>query len=127
MRELRRPIGFCNPYFDSFTPLSDIAEAAAMVDAFDLAPLHIRGSAVSMEVTRGFADDVVVGRAGAAPRARRARRCRCGWRCAAAAAASRTLTVRVPVPAGLRPGVAHPGHRGQRLRRSRTRTILLSS
>ena len=45
MRELRRPIGFCNPYFDSFSPLNDIAEAATLVDGFDLAPLHIRGAA----------------------------------------------------------------------------------
>ena len=103
MRELRKPIGFCNPYFDSFTSLSDIAEASTMVDAFDLAPLHIRGSAVSMEVTRGFADDVVVGaraphrvRAGSTVPVRVALRRRRGG--------SRSLTVGVPIPAGLRPG-----------------------
>jgi hypothetical protein len=102
-RELRRPIGFCNPYFDGFSPLNDIAEAATLVDGFDLAPLHIRGSAVSMDVTRGFADDVVVGaqppqhvRAGTTVPVRVALRRRGGG--------SRSLTVKVPIPAGVRPG-----------------------
>jgi hypothetical protein len=77
--------------------------ASAMVDAFDLAPLHIRGSAVSMEVTGAFADDVVVGarapervRAGSTVPVRVAVRRRGGG--------SRTVTVQVPVPRGLRPG-----------------------
>ena len=98
-----KPIGFCNPYFDSFTPLTDIGEAASMVDAFDLAPLHIRGSAVSLEVTRNFADDVVVGaqgprrvRAGSTVPVRVALRRRGGG--------GRSVTVQVPIPAGLRPG-----------------------
>jgi hypothetical protein len=103
VRELRKPIGFCNPYFDSFTPLTDIGEAASMVDSFDLAPLHIRGSAVSLEATRNFADDVVVGargpgrvRAGSTAPVRVALRRRGGG--------SRSLTIQVPIPAGLRPG-----------------------
>jgi hypothetical protein len=103
VRELRKPIGFCNSYFDSFTPLSDVAEAGTMVDAFDLAPLYIRGSAVSMEVTRGVVDEVVVGarapshaRAGTTVAVRVALRRRGGG--------SRTLTVKVPIPAGVRPG-----------------------
>jgi hypothetical protein len=104
VRELRRPIGFCNNYFDGFTPLSDIAEAATMVDAFDLAPLHIRGSAVSIEVTGAFDDDVIVAargprgvRAGSTVPVRIALRRRGGG--------SRTLTVQMPIPRGLRPGL----------------------
>ena len=103
VRELRKPIGFCNPYFDGFTPLSDVAEAGTMVDAFDLAPLHIRGSAVSMDVTRGVVDEVVVGarapshaRAGTTISVRVELRRRGGG--------SRSLTVKVPIPAGVRPG-----------------------
>jgi hypothetical protein len=103
VRELRKPIGFCNPYFDSFTPLSDIARAADLVDGFDLAPLHIRGVAVSLAAKRDFADDVIVG--ATAPRRARAgstvpvrvelRRRRDG---------ARSVTVQVPIPAGVRPG-----------------------
>jgi hypothetical protein len=103
VRELRKPIGFCNPYFDTFTPLTDIAQAAELVDGFDLAPLHIRGAAVSIELTRGFADDVVVGAsaphrvwAGSTVPVRVALRRRGG--------AGRSLTVRIPIPAGVRPG-----------------------
>jgi hypothetical protein len=103
VRELRRPIGFCNPYFDSFTPLTDIAAAADLVDGFDLAPLHIRSAGISLAVTRGFADDVIVG--ASAPR-----RARAGSTVSVQVAlrrrgdGARTLTVRVPIPAGVRPG-----------------------
>jgi len=107
VRELRKPIGFCNSYFDSFTPLNDVAQAATMVDEFDLAPLHIRGAAVSMEVTRGFADEVVVGaqaphdvRAGTTIPVRVALRRRGGG--------GRSLTVKVPIPAGGGPGGPPP-------------------
>jgi hypothetical protein len=103
VRELRRPIGFCNPYFDSLSPLNDIADAGTKVDNFDLAPLHVSGSAVSMEVRRGFASDVVVGaqapdrvRAGSTVPVRVALRRRGGEQ--------RTITVQVPIPRGIRPG-----------------------
>jgi hypothetical protein len=103
VRELSKPIGFCNPYFDSFTPLTDIARAADLVDGFDLAPLHIRGAAVSLAVTRDFADDVIVGASGP-------RRVRAGSTVPVRVAlrrrgdGGRSLTVRVPIPAGVRPG-----------------------
>jgi len=103
VRELSKPIGYCNPYFDSFTPLGDIAEASALVDGFDLGPLHIRRATVSAAVQRGFADDVIVGargpervRAGSTVPVRIALRRRGGG--------GRSLTVRVPIPTGLRPG-----------------------
>jgi hypothetical protein len=103
VRELRRPIGFCNPYFDSFTPLTDIARAADLVDGFDLAPLHIRGAAVSLAVRRGFADNVIVGASGP-------RRVRAGTTVPVRIAlrrrgdGARSVTVRVRIPASVRPG-----------------------
>jgi hypothetical protein len=103
VRELRKPMGFCNPYFDSFSPLGDIGTAATLVDSFDLPPLHVRGAAVSMELGRGFASDVVTDaevrgrvRAGSSARVRVSLRRRGGGR--------RTIDVDVPVPAGMRPG-----------------------
>ena len=106
VRELRRPLGFCNTYFDSFAALSGIAEAASLVESFDLAPLAIRGSSVSMAAERGVVDDVIVGaeapgrvRAGRAMRVRVALRRRGGL--------PRTVSFRVPVPRDLRPG-RHP-------------------
>ena len=103
VRQLRRPIGFCNTYFDSFAALSGVAEAGSLVESFDLAPLAIRGSSVSMAAERGVVDDVIVGangpgrvRAGRAMRVRVALRRRGG--------SPRTVGVRVPVPRDMRPG-----------------------
>ena len=103
VRELRRPIGFCNPYFDSFEAFGDVAEAASLVDSFDLAALHIRGAGVTIAAERGFGDQVLVGaqgpsrvRAGSTMEVRIALRRRGGGK--------RSVTARVPVPAGLRPG-----------------------
>ena len=36
--DARKSLGYCNPYFDAFTPLDDLIEAASLVDAFDLPP-----------------------------------------------------------------------------------------
>jgi hypothetical protein len=103
VRELRRPIGFCNPYFDIFEAMGDIGTAADLVDSFDLAPLHIRGAAVSLAVRRGVADDVVVAadalgqaRPGAKVPVRVTLQRRRGRR--------RTVRIGVPVPRDLRPG-----------------------
>jgi hypothetical protein len=101
--QLRRPIGFCNSYFDPFTALSVVAEAGSLVESFDLAPLGIRSVAVSAAAKRGVVDDVIVGakgprrvRAGEPIRVRVALRRRAGG--------PRTIGVRVPVPRDLRPG-----------------------
>jgi hypothetical protein len=103
VRELRRPMGFCNPYFDVFEAVLDVGRGASLVDEFDFAPLHIRGAAVSLAARRGVVDEVLVsadqvGRArrGASAPVRVALQRRGGGR--------RTVTVRVPVPRDLRPG-----------------------
>jgi hypothetical protein len=104
VRELNKPIRFCNDYFDAFTPLTDVLRAGALVDDFDLAPLHIGGAAVSMSLKRDFADDVLVSAdgprrvvAGSKIKVRVTVRRRGGGR-------SRTLTLRVPIPSSLKPG-----------------------
>ena len=33
-----KPLGYCNPYFDAFTPLDDLIAASSLVDAFDRRP-----------------------------------------------------------------------------------------
>jgi hypothetical protein len=106
VRQLRRPIGFCNPYFDVFEAMLDVGRAAGMVDRFDLAPLDIRGATVSMSARRGVVDDVLVAARplGPAQPGRRVpvrvtlQRRGGGGR--------RTVTVRVRVPRGLPPGPA---------------------
>jgi hypothetical protein len=104
VRELRRPIGYCNPYFDGFSMLGDVTDASILVDTFDLAPLHVTAAGVSIAASRGVIDEVIVGaraRGTAQPGSRvpvRVELRRHGG-------GRRSLTVRVPVPRDLRPGL----------------------
>jgi hypothetical protein len=103
--ELKKPIGFCNDYFDPFTGLTDVLRAGGMVDAFDLAPLHIRGAAVSMALKRNFADDVLVKAEGPQRVVRGSKvKVRLTVRRRGGGGSSRTLTLRVPIPSDLKPG-----------------------
>ena len=78
VRELRRPMGFCNPYFSVDDAVADLSQAGGMVDFFDLAPLHVERASVGVRArTRREA-----GRASCARAARgapaRARASACG-------------------------------------------------
>jgi hypothetical protein len=103
VRQLRKPFGVCNAYFDSFAAFTGVSQATSMVDAFDLAPLDIRSVRVRLAVQPGFEDDVVVG-------ARGPRRVRPGTTVPVEVSlrrrggSPRSLTVEVPIPRSLRPG-----------------------
>ena len=103
VRQLRRPIGFCNPYFDGFEAMADVGRAAGLVDRFDFAPLHVTGASVSIAARRGVVDEVLVG-------AKPARRARPGSllpvraRLQRRGGGGRTVSVRVRVPRDMRPG-----------------------
>ena len=103
VRQRSTPLGFCNPYFDIFDALTDIADATSLVESFDLAPLDIRGARVSIAAERGVVDDVIVG-------ARAKRRVRAGQRLRVRVALrrrggrARSVTVRVPIPRDVQPG-----------------------
>jgi hypothetical protein len=103
VRELRRPMGFCNPYFDVFDAMLDIGNAGGLVDAFDFAPLHVRGAAVSLAARRGVVDEVLVS-ADPLGRARPGARLPVRVTLQRRGGGRRTVTVRVPVPDDLRPG-----------------------
>jgi hypothetical protein len=101
--QLRRPMGFCNTYFDQFDALSAVAQAGSLVEEFDHAPLGLRGAAVRIAAERGVTDDMILGaegprrvRAGEQMRVRVALRRR--------GAGPRTVRVGVPVPRDLRAG-----------------------
>ncbi len=98
VRRRSAPLGFCNPYFDIFDALTDIADATSLVESFDLAPLDIRGTWVSIAAERGVVDDADRRRESQAAGARPDSACGSGWPCAGAAAGPRTVTVRVPIP-----------------------------
>ena len=105
VRQLRRPMGFCNPYFDVFEAMLDVGRAAGMVDRFDFAPLDIRGAAVSMSAARGVVDDVLVA-AKPVGRARPGRRLPVRVTLQRRGGGRRTVTVHVRVPRGLPRGRA---------------------
>jgi hypothetical protein len=103
VRELGRPMGFCNPYFDVFDAVLDIGRAGGLVDGFDFAPLHVRGAAVSLAAVRGVVDEVLVS-ADPVGRARPGARLPVRVTLQRRGGGTRTVTVRVPVPGDLRPG-----------------------
>jgi hypothetical protein len=103
VQELRRPIGYCNPYFDVFEALLDLGLASSLVDGFDFAPLHIDRVGVSIAARRGVVDEMLVG-ADAVRRARPGSRVPVRVRLHRRGGGERRITVRVPVPRGLRPG-----------------------
>jgi hypothetical protein len=102
-RQSRRPIGFCNPYFDVFEAMLDVGRAARMVDRFDFAPFDIRGAAISLSARRGVVDEVLVG-AEPLGRARPGRRLPVRVTLQRRGGGRRTVTTRVRVPRDLSPG-----------------------
>jgi hypothetical protein len=103
LRQLRRPVGFCNPYFAVDPALFDLGEAAAQVDFFDLAPMTVESAEVRLRARRGVTHDVLVSADGPR-RARRGRRIRVRLTVQRRLGGRRTLTVPVAVPRSLRPG-----------------------
>jgi hypothetical protein len=101
-----RPIGFCNPYFDQFTPLDDILQGASLVDAFDLPVPRIEHAVVRIRARRGVKSDVLIS-AKAPRRVVAGKRIRLRVTVQRRRGERRTLSVPLRVPAGTRPG-SHP-------------------
>ena len=68
VRELRKPMGFCNLYFSVDEAVNDLATAGDLVDFFDLAPLHVERMSVGAQLRRGVKEDVIL--RGRAPKGR---------------------------------------------------------
>jgi hypothetical protein len=103
VRELRSPMGFCNTYFSVDDAVSHLSDAGAMIDFFDLAPLHVERAGVSLRAQTGLKQDVLIGARGPR-RVRRGQRIRVRLTVQRRRGARRTLTVPVRVPRSLRPG-----------------------
>jgi hypothetical protein len=104
VRELRRPMGFCNPYFDVDSPLGDLADAGRKIDSFDLSPLHVDSAEVSLRARPGVVEDVLVA-ADAPRRVRPGERTRVRLVVQRRRGGRRRLSVPLRIPASLRPGV----------------------
>ncbi len=103
VRELRRPMGFCNPYFSVDDAVNDLSEAGALVDFFDLAPIHVERVAVSLRARTGVKQDVLLGARGP-QRARKGSRIRVRLAVQRRRGGRRQLVVPVRVPRSLKPG-----------------------
>ena len=103
VRELRRPMGFCNPYFSVDDAVNDLSQAGGMVDFFDLAPMHVQRVAVSIRARSGVKQDVLV-RARGPRRARKGSRIRVRLTVQRRRGGSHRITVPVRVPRLLKPG-----------------------
>ncbi len=60
LKDRRKPIGFCNAYFDGFSPLDDLTNAAGLVDAYDVPPPAIEGASVRIRARPGVDADVLL-------------------------------------------------------------------
>jgi hypothetical protein len=103
VRELRRPMGFCNLYFSVDDAVNDLSEAGSLVDFFDLAPLHVERVGVSIRARTGVKQDVLV-KARGPRRARKGSRIRVRLTVQRRHGARRRIGVRVRVPRSLKPG-----------------------
>jgi hypothetical protein len=106
VRELRRPMGFCNPYFSVDDAVADLSEAGGMVDFFDLAPLHVERISVGVRAREGVRQDVLL-RARGPRRARKGSRIRVRLTVQRRRGARHRITVPVRVPRSLKPGRRH--------------------
>jgi hypothetical protein len=106
VRELRKPMGFCNLYFSVDDAVNDVAEAGDLVDFFDLAPLHVERVAIGAQVRRGMKQDVLL-RGRGPRRARKGSRVRVHLTLQRRHGSRHRITIPVRVPRSLKPGRRH--------------------
>ena len=104
VRELRRRPGFCSTYFSVDDAVGDLSEAGAIVDFFDLSPLHVERVSVGVRASSGVRQDVLI-RARAPRRVRRGQRIRVRLTLQRRRGGRHRISVPVRVPRSLRPGV----------------------
>jgi hypothetical protein len=106
VRELRRPMGFCNLYFSVDDAVDHLSRAGELVDDFDFAPLHVQRIGVSVRAQDGVREDVLV-RARGPRRARKGGRFRVGLTVQRRHGGRHRISVPVRVPLALKPGRRH--------------------
>jgi hypothetical protein len=104
VRELRRPMGFCNPYFSVDAAVSDLSEAGGLVDFFDFAPMHVESVNVGISAQAGVEQDALV-RARGPRRARQGSRIRVRLTLQRRRGGRHSVIVPVRVPRSLEPGM----------------------
>jgi SpoIVB peptidase S55 len=103
VRERRRPLGFCNPYFSVDDAVADLSEAGAMIDFHDLSALHVERATVGLRARAGVKQDVLI-RARGPRRVRKGQRFRVRLTLQRRRGARHRISVPVRVPRSIRPG-----------------------
>lgn len=104
VRQARRPLGFCQRYFDQWSPFGDLSTAMGLVDGFKFGPLGIRDVTVRAVVRAGVREAFIVG--GAAPRrVSPGQRVRVRLRLRRSRGSAFTLSFPYQVPRNARPGL----------------------
>lgn len=75
VRQRRKPMRFCQRYFDGYGPLDDLSSAFGLIDGYKFGPLGIRGISVRMRIRPTVREAFIVG-ADAPRRVRRGERIR---------------------------------------------------
>ncbi len=75
VKQRRKPLRFCQSYFDAFEPLSDLSTAFGLIDGFVYGRLGIRNVSIRMKVRAGVREAYILG-AQAPLRVRRGKRVR---------------------------------------------------
>lgn len=75
VRQAKRPLGYCNHYFDPFSMFADVSRAMSLVDGYVFGPLDIRDVSIRTGVRSGVKEAFIV-RGKAPRRVRRGQRIR---------------------------------------------------
>jgi hypothetical protein len=103
VRQRRRPLSFCQRYFDGFGPLDDLSRAFSLLDGFKYGPLGIRGVSVRMKVRSRVREAFILD--GDAPlRVRRGQRVRVRMLLQHSRAGRKRVSFPYRIPRSLKPG-----------------------
>jgi hypothetical protein len=75
VRQRRKPLRFCQHYFDGFGPIGDLSSAFSMIDSYEFGPLGIRSISVRLRIRPTVREAFIV-KARAPRRVRRGQRIR---------------------------------------------------
>lgn len=108
----RKPLRFCQRYFDGFGPLDDLSAAFSLIDGYEFGPLGIRSVSVRMRL-RPVVREAFILAGQAPPRVRRGQRIRVRLLLQDARAGRRQIAFPYRVPRSAKPGVRLLTVRGQ--------------
>jgi hypothetical protein len=108
----RKPLRFCQRYFDGFGPLDDLSAAFSLIDGYEFGPLGVRAVSVRMRIRPTVREAFVVG-ADAPLRVRRGQRVRVRLLLQHSRAGRQRISFPYRIPRGAKQGLRILTIRGQ--------------